>query len=79
MAGFILSCCTTADLDMSHYVRRDIHYLCFHFLIDGKSYLDDPSDPDLLSRFYQSIRNGALPTTAQVNIEEFLQFFEPLA
>ena len=79
MPGFILSCCTTADLDKAHYERRDIRYLCFHFLMDGISHLDDPKDPDLLPRFYQAIRNGAQPTTAQVNIEEFLQFFEPLA
>ena len=79
MSDFVLSCCTTADLDKAHYDRRDIRYLCFHFLMDGTSHLDDPTDPDLLPRFYQAIRNGAQPTTAQVNIEEFLQFFEPLA
>ena len=33
---FVLSCCSTADLTQEHFDRRDIHYICFHYLLNGK-------------------------------------------
>ena len=41
MANYILSCCSTADLSEQHFRERDIHYICFHYMLDGKSYSDD--------------------------------------
>ena len=41
MADYILSCCSTADLSEQHFLSRDIHYICFHYMLDGKQYLDD--------------------------------------
>ena len=39
--AYILSCCSTADLSREHFESRDIHYICFHFFLDGKAYPDD--------------------------------------
>ena len=41
MADYILSCCSTADLTKEHFDSRDIHYICFHFMLDGVDYPDD--------------------------------------
>ena len=41
MANYILSCCSTADLSEQHFRERDIHYICFHYMLNGKSYSDD--------------------------------------
>ena len=34
--------------------------------------------PELSEEFYQKIADGAMPTTSQVNTEQFLNFFEPI-
>ena len=39
--SYIISCCSTADLSKEHFVSRDLHYLCFHYELDGKEMLDD--------------------------------------
>lgn len=36
MNDFVLSCCSTADLSKEHFEDRNIHYICFHFYLDGK-------------------------------------------
>ena len=41
MSEFILSGCSTADLTKEHFIERDIHYICFHYEMDGKQYIDD--------------------------------------
>ena len=53
--AYILSCCSTADLSREHFESRDIHYICFHFFLDGKAYPDDlgesiPTSPPSLKR-----------------------------
>lgn len=41
MGDYIISCCSTADLAEKHFLERDIHYICFHYELDGVSYPDD--------------------------------------
>ena len=35
MSDYILSCCSTADLSAELMEARDIHYICFHYEVDG--------------------------------------------
>ena len=49
--NFILSCCSTADLSASHYEKRNIKTIPFHFSLDGIEYLDDGSMP--IDKFYK--------------------------
>ena len=35
MANYVLSCCSTADLSKEHFQSRDIHYVCFHYAMQG--------------------------------------------
>ena len=41
MSDYIISCCSTADLTEEHFNKRDIHYICFHYELDGAAYMDD--------------------------------------
>ncbi len=77
MQPYVLTCCSTADLSMEHLNARSIPYVCFHYIIDGVSYPDDLGQSISFEAFYQKMREGAQPTTAQVNVQQFLQFFEP--
>ena len=53
-------------------------YACFHFLLDGKEYPDDLGKSISFEDFYQMIADGAQPTTAQVNIDQYINLFEPI-
>ena len=76
MAPFILSCCSTADLSREHFEQRDIHYICFHYELDGKQYADDLGQSIPFDQFYQAMANGAETRTSQINMEEYREYFE---
>jgi DegV family protein with EDD domain len=77
MADYILSCCTTADLTAGHFKARDIHYVCFHYLLDGVQLDDDLGQSMPLDTFYAKMAAGADTSTSQVNSEEFEAYFTP--
>ena len=75
--AYILSCCSTADLSREHFESRDIHYICFHFFLDGKAYKDDLGESIPFDKFYAAMANGAETRTSQINTEEFIAYFTP--
>ncbi len=76
MSEYIISCCSTADLSKEHLDRRNIRYLCFHYELDGKQYPDDLGQSMPIAQFYEAMANGADTRTSQININEYLDFFE---
>lgn len=76
MANFVLSCCSTADLSAEHFEQRDIHYVCFHYMLDGVTYSDDLGKSMPFDKFYQAMVDGAETRTSQVNAEEYSAYFE---
>ena len=76
MSDYVLSCCSTADMPLEYFRKRDIPFVCFHFNMDGKEYPDDLGQTISFEEFYKRIAAGALPTTSQVNVEQFIEFFE---
>ena len=77
MNDFVLSCCSTADLSKERFEDRNIHYICFHFYLDGKEYSDDLGQSIPFDDFYRAMINGAETKTSQVNTEEFVEYFTP--
>ena len=75
MTDFILSCCSTADLKKEHFERRGIHYICFHYELDGVSYPDDLGQTISFPDFYKAMEDGATTKTSQVNPNEYLEYF----
>lgn len=76
MKNYILSCCSTADLNEEHFKEREISYICFHFELDGKEYLDDLGKSIPFDAFYQAMQDGAETKTSQINADEFEEYFE---
>ena len=76
MSNFVLSCCSTADLSREHFQARDIHYICFHYFLNGVSYADDLGQSMPFDKFYQAMVDGADTRTSQVNQDEYEQYFE---
>ena len=76
MSDYIISCSSTADLTEEHFKARNISYICFHFELDGKQYLDDLGKSIPFDRFYEAMANGADTKTSQINVAEFTDYFE---
>ena len=77
MCDYVLSCCSTADLTHEHFESRDIHYICFHYFLDGKEYPDDLGQSVPFAQFYDAMSKGADTRTAQVSIGEYVDYFTP--
>ncbi len=76
MNNYILSCCSTADLAKEHFEKRNLHYICFHYELDGKAYKDDLGESMSFEDFYRAMQNGAETKTSQVNVSEYEEYFE---
>ena len=76
MSDFVLSCCSTADMPEEFYEKRDIHYVCFHFELAGKTYMDDLGKSMNFDDFYKEMADGADTKTSQVNVDEYESYFE---
>lgn len=76
MSNYIISCCSTADLAKEHFEKRDIKYICFHYELDGKQYLDDLGISMSFDDFYKAMQDGAETRTSQVNVAEYEEYFE---
>lgn len=76
MSSYVITCCSTADLSKEHFEKRNIPYLCFHYELDGKAYLDDLGQSMSFEDFYQAMVDGADTKTSQINVEEYTEFFE---
>ncbi len=76
MNEYVISCCSTADLTEQHFKSRNIHYICFHYELDGIQYMDDLGKSIPFSDFYNLMANGSETKTSQVNADEFEAYFE---
>ena len=74
--SYVLSCSSTADLSRAHMEARDIHYVCFHYYLNDKEYPDDLGQSIPFPDFYRAMREGADTRTSQINISEYLDYFE---
>ena len=76
MSSYILSCCSTTDLSKEHLEARRINYICFRYEINGVQYADDLGASVSFPDFYQSMEQGAITRTSQINIDEYSEYFE---
>lgn len=76
MSDYYLSCCSTADLSQEWFEKRNINYICFHFELGGKQYLDDLGVSVPPDEMYRKMTEGADTKTSQVTIGEYEEYFE---
>lgn len=77
MNDYILSCCTTSDLTKEVYDKNDIKYVGCHFFLGDKEYIDDLGKTISYKEFYSKMEQDIITKTSQVNVEQFIEFFEP--
>ena len=76
MAEYVVSCCSTADLSKEWFARRNIQYLCFHFILGGKDYIDDLGETVSPKELYRRMLAGEDSKTTQLNVLEYEAAFE---
>ncbi len=76
MQNYILSGCSTADISHEHFAERNIHYICFHYFMDGIEYPDDLGRSMPFDEFYAAMVNGADTKTSQISAGEYTAYFE---
>lgn len=76
MSNFALTCGSTVDLTEDMLKQRNIEYLSFTYYLDGVEHADDMGKTMPLKDFYNAMANGADTKTAQINVDQYLTFFE---
>ncbi len=79
MRDYVLVSDSTGDLPIDVIKELDIKILPFSYSINDEvfNYYLDERDGDI-SRFYDRLRNGDMPITAQVNINSYAELFEEI-
>lgn len=72
---FILTCESTADLPISYLAKRHISALPYTYCVDDVEYVDDMGEFNGRTNFYKLLKQGKRPTTSQINIERYKNFF----
>lgn len=75
---YVLSCCSTVDIDANMLDSRNIRWLPFHFELDGVEYPDDFGKSLSYDAFYKAMANGSSTKTSQVNVDQYLHLFESI-
>ncbi len=76
MNDYVIATCSTADVSAEHLKTREIEYIKFVFLTDGRENLDDLGKTIPYDKFYQMMRDGVETKTSQPNIDDFSNFLE---
>ncbi len=76
MREFVITADSTVDLPIKFLEEKQVPIVSLSYIIDGATYKDGEG---LTSKeFYDKIREGAMPTTSQVNPEQARALFEPI-
>lgn len=76
MQKFTITTENTADLPPQYYKDNEIEYGYLPCTMNGKVYSKDNALSD--EEFYRIMREGAMPTTSQVNAEDARAIWEPM-
>lgn len=70
------SCC---DIPYQILQENHVDFISMYVNINGQEFADDLGETFKIADFYQEIKNGAMPTTSQVNVGRYVEFFRKYA
>ena len=76
MRSYVISTDSSADLSEAYLKEHQITMISLSCILNGKIY--NSENPITPKQLYDNIREGAMPTTSQVNPEQAKAAFEPL-
>ncbi len=74
--NYVLSTCSTIDKSAAYVSEKNIEYIKFVFLLDGKENFDDLGQSLSSESFYQMMRDGVDTKTSQPNVDDYFKYFE---
>ena len=69
--GIVIVTDSNCDLPVEYISQNNIHVIPFTFVLNGINYIDDFGKSLSYKEFYDEIRNGSMPTTAQITAFTF--------
>lgn len=76
MRDYVITTDSCADLDEAYLQQHDIQTVSLSCLLDGETY--NAENPISAKELYDKVREGAMPTTSQVNPDQAREMFEPI-
>lgn len=76
--AYEIVCCSTVDIDKQILIDRNIKWINFKYIIDGKTYEDNFFESYDYEKFYADIAGGMEPTTSQVGFGKYMEELEPI-
>ena len=76
MPGYVLSCCSTADVTREWLESRDIEYLYFNYYLNGEMCKDDFGATNSPAQLYAKMLAGADAKTSQISAGDYMAHFE---
>ncbi|MBU3810184.1 MAG: DegV family protein [Candidatus Niameybacter stercoravium] len=73
--SFIIAVDSSCDLPLGYIEQEHLYVFSLIFNLGGQEHLDDLGQTYTSEAFYNAIRNGAMPTTSQVNTYTFKKQF----
>lgn len=67
-----------SDLPYELKVKYDIPVVYMPYALNGKEYFDDLGQTIDHKSYYNQMRAGAVPVTSALNVETYLEYFEPV-
>src|SRR5699024_7228902 len=68
------SCC---DLPYTVLGKEEVDFVSMEIILNDEVYLDDGGKTIDMDEFYKQLKDGALPSTSQVNVSKYIDFFSP--
>ena len=75
MKYYVLSCCSTSDLDKSVYEKNEIEFIPFHIILDRKDFSDDLCKSIPIDEYYKKLDEDVDARTSQVTVNEYEHHF----
>lgn len=78
MNDYVITCTSVTDLDAQILKDREVPYVCFKMIMNGKEYADDFFESYPYEQFYDDIAKGMMPTTSQAGWFDYQNMFESI-
>jgi DegV family protein with EDD domain len=76
--GIVIVTDSNCDLPVEYISQNNLHVIPFTYVLNGINYTDDFGKSLSYKEFYDGIRNGSMPTTAQITAYTFENEFRSL-
>lgn len=75
--NFVLVTDSSSDLPLSYVKVNNVPFISLSFIFKDESTKDDLGETNDIKGFYSRMRGGEMPSTAQINVGDYIEFFTP--